>query len=583
MIRSRTTSGEHDEAEAYTYDGLDRLVASVGSEDVSRYEFDAVGNQVRAEHSDDPSTAWVGDAVALTSTFDAANQLVDQTAWSSKSSTMTSFSYDGNGNLVEEFAQRFNKRGRPQGRALTTDYVYDEADRLVGEFAKRDVTVWERDGLGRALGRVDGWDRDELVYDGLWLIGSDDDVFVRTDQHTLLSQTIDRDGSEQLLGDVLGTIHMVTDADGDPGEFMAFSDYGAPVGGWWGRDSVFGFTGEYQPDVNVEFYARTYMPELARFAQQDLWRGTLGNPATQHRYQYGLNNPTSYRDVLGYWPDFVGAIGDAAGAVGGAIVDVGSAAVDFVEENKESIVTGLVVGAAVGCVLATAGGCIAGVGLGASSLTTTIAAGAVSSAAAGVVSRAVDDDPNTNPWDIGSIAMDTVVGGTFSVAGAAIAPAVRPLATRVTAPIANVVRSTTSRATGALSNLTRSPRDAITNAINRARTAITEADFWQRVNGRHPISERLFSSRWFGVESPIIGNTIARNGVPSLLNRAGSWLKFGWSKHFESQSWRLRLGIGVDPENPNVARLHPSVPGVRVPWSSADRIIDAIQLRKRPV
>jgi RHS repeat-associated protein len=48
---------------------------------------------------------------------------------------------------------------------------------------------------------------------------------------------------------------------------------------------------------------RMYDPDTARFQQQDSYMGEITNPPSLHRYNYGYQNPTRYRDPSGHCPD----------------------------------------------------------------------------------------------------------------------------------------------------------------------------------------------------------------------------------------------------------------------------------------
>jgi RHS repeat-associated protein len=48
---------------------------------------------------------------------------------------------------------------------------------------------------------------------------------------------------------------------------------------------------------------RPYDPETGRFQTQDSYMGTVENPPSLHRYNYGYQNPTRYRDPSGHCPE----------------------------------------------------------------------------------------------------------------------------------------------------------------------------------------------------------------------------------------------------------------------------------------
>ena len=87
----------------------------------------------------------------------------------------------------------------------------------------------------------------------------------------------------------------------------------------------------------------------------------------------------------------------------------------------------------------------------------------------------------------------------------------------------------------------------------------------------------LFTNRFVGVNSKLLGNSGA-GGESGLLNRSGSWLKFGWSSSPKfGGGWHLRLGIGRNPAFPNKARWHGDFRSTRVSNSDAKGLLDLVQ------
>ncbi|MBT0774216.1 fibronectin type III domain-containing protein [Kineosporia sp. J2-2] len=90
-------------------------------------------------------------------------------------------------------------------------------------------------------------------------------------------------------------------------------------------------------------------------------------------------------------------------------------------------------------------------------------------------------------------------------------------------------------------------------------------------------SERAFTNRWIGVDSPALGHKFAR-GAPGFLNRPGSRLKLGWSAGpNKGGGWEIRIGVGVNPEKPNQALYHGHIPAIHVPNNVANPILSTIR------
>ena len=74
-----------------------------------------------------------------------------------------------------------------------------------------------------------------------------------------------------------------------------------------------------------------------------------------------------------------------------------------------------------------------------------------------------------------------------------------------------------------------------------------------------------------GMASPIVGNSrFTASGLPGVLNKTGSPLKFGWSTLKGKPGWILRLGVGVSKTKPNEAAKHYNIPFTFTPWKITD-------------
>jgi RHS repeat-associated protein len=83
--------------------------------------------------------------------------------------------------------------------------------------------------------------------------------------------------------------------------------------------------------------------------------------------------------------------------------------------------------------------------------------------------------------------------------------------------------------------------------------------------GGTTFGERLFMSETFGITSARFGNTGV--GVQSSWNKAGSFLKAGWSGAKNGGGMQFRVGVLPSASNPSVARFHIFVPKSFVPYS----------------
>ena len=92
-----------------------------------------------------------------------------------------------------------------------------------------------------------------------------------------------------------------------------------------------------------------------------------------------------------------------------------------------------------------------------------------------------------------------------------------------------------------------------------------------------PMAERLFTSRFLGVDSKLLGHSYAR-GSSGLLNRTGSRAKIGWTSSGEfGGGWHLRFGYGRNQASPNQALRHVDFGSTHVPNSVANDLLDVIR------
>jgi RHS repeat-associated protein len=62
------------------------------------------------------------------------------------------------------------------------------------------------------------------------------------------------------------------------------------------------FAGEQRDTTGLDYLrARYYDPTLGRFISKDAYAGSLGDPMSQHDYQYAHANPVNYTDPTGYF------------------------------------------------------------------------------------------------------------------------------------------------------------------------------------------------------------------------------------------------------------------------------------------
>ena len=280
---NRTQQTNADGVTSYRYDALNRLVqiddlAIPGGPDArsTQYGYDALGNRTT-----------VNGVPAYS--YDASGRI-----------TTPGFSYDGNGNLLNDGA---------------TAYTYDAANRLIGTASGGTTTAYAYDGWGNLVREtVNGVATDLLVDEGAPLPtilgevradGSEQRYAYGPDGVAAQQRSVN--GSAQPVAfpllDGLGSVRRLTDSMGATGQVTSYDAFGVVRHQTGAAATTLGFTGERigTGDGLVYLRARHYAPELGRFLQRDTFAGFAERPSSLNRYTYTENNPATLIDPTGYW------------------------------------------------------------------------------------------------------------------------------------------------------------------------------------------------------------------------------------------------------------------------------------------
>ena len=211
------------------------------------------------------------------------------------SATGLGFNWDSNGNMLY----------RHDG-VNAWNYTYDPVNRL--KTAMKDGVVSARytyDASGR---RVRSWDtRDgvvDYVYSGLNIIaeisGGVHEKHVYAGGLHVASNT--SGVVEYYHVDHLGSTRLKTAANGSVIYTSNYEPFG-PSSGESG-DEDYRYTGKHMDPSGLYYFgARYYDPLTGRFTTRDTVFGSLGDPQSQNRYVYCMNNPHKYTDPDGKFFD----------------------------------------------------------------------------------------------------------------------------------------------------------------------------------------------------------------------------------------------------------------------------------------
>src|SRR2546430_2389918 len=256
--------------------------------------------------------------------FDGATyrygSLLNELTSVNRNGTMTSFTYDTNGNQV-------SKQGGGSFRCYewTPENLLSRVKSVSASCAETgtQVQAYTYDSLGRRV-KVDS------TSSSTWTVSivSGMDTIYEKDNSGAVTKYVYANGMRiakinpdnsvyYYLADHLGSTRQVRKADRSLVFSTDYEPFGKPFG--VNGSEAYKFTGEKHDDPTglVFLRARQYDPETGRFLSPDPVLGSPTNPATLNRYVYVSNNPLRYTDPTGEWLNIV------IGAIIGAAVGYG--------------------------------------------------------------------------------------------------------------------------------------------------------------------------------------------------------------------------------------------------------------------
>jgi RHS repeat-associated protein len=303
----------------YSYDNADQLLSAVlknGSTTVKsfNYTYDRAGNRTMESNS----------AGLTKATFNAVNQLISE-----QSRTSSTFTYDKNGNLINDGVRTFE---------------WDAADRLTAVNIGAHRSEFSYNGLNQRT-RIVEKNNGAIISDRhyIWCGGAQPCEERDTNTGTTLRRFYvlgEQDGASNYYysKDHLGSIREMTDNSGNIVARYDYDPYGRITKVSGSEDAAFGYAGYFThaPSGLGLTLFRAYDANLGRWISRD----PIGEKDSTDLYQFVRNNPIEKIDPLGlYLEESISYVANAVSNIGSSVsaMSLTNSAGDQIAKNAQEL------------------------------------------------------------------------------------------------------------------------------------------------------------------------------------------------------------------------------------------------------
>ena len=326
LSKTETIDGVSKGTTNYTYDALNRLESvKEPTGKLTEYTYDKGGNR------ETETVTQNGTTTVTTYSYNEQNRLMDTMVEVSGTKTINKYFYDNNGNMTKksmEQVKQIDPGNPPQAKfgmfiygqkdgatenakpivAGTASYEYDVWNQMVKAATADGTTVNKYNGEGYRVEKDVNGTVTKYLYEADKVILEIDGKGKQTARNIYGTNLLTRTTDGQTLNYMYNGHADVTallDVTGTVKAKYYYDAFGTPIAEGTSENGInnpIRYAGyQYDNETGLSYLnARMYDSKIARFMQEDTYRGQVKDPLSLNLYTYCHNEPIMYFDPTGH-------------------------------------------------------------------------------------------------------------------------------------------------------------------------------------------------------------------------------------------------------------------------------------------